>query len=313
MRILLWGNGERGVRILDMLLKSSLEVAGAIGLGTGGKFTEAAKNCGLEVFTPEDPNSPNAHKKLRGFDADLFVLAGYGIILTYSTIALPPKGAINLHGGKLPEFRGSSPMNWALIRGEKNFSVSIIAIKPGVDTGDIVAETEFPISIDDTIADLHHNANSAFCIMLEKVLIDLDDGKLKKRQQDKRMAAYYPQRFPDDGLIFFDQISALDIHNKIRALTLPYPCAFTFYQGSLVKLISSRLTKSPIYGEPGRVYQVTEKNVLVCASDKCLWITAAELEDGQALHEVIPRYGRLATITEAAYKLLSGKEFSQAT
>ena len=107
-------------------------------------------------------------------------------------------------------------------------------------------------------------------------------------------------------LILWDIFTAAEIHNRIRALTDPYPGAFTFFEGRRVKLVRSALNHSAYFGEPGRVYQIAGKNLLVCASDECLWIQEAVFDDGQPLHKSIQRYEHLATVRRLVTKQESG-------
>jgi methionyl-tRNA formyltransferase len=122
----------------------------------------AGRALGVPVFEPEDINSAQTVRSLRALQPDVLVLAGYGPILRGSIIDMPSHGCVNLHGGRLPQYRGSSPLNWALINGETAFTISIIRVDAGVDTGDVLLDRTFPIGPDDTIADLHRIANANF-------------------------------------------------------------------------------------------------------------------------------------------------------
>jgi len=282
----------------------------AVGKKWFKKAYHIAEQYGLDVYAPDDPNTHECREKLCSIAADLFILAGYGKILKRKIIVIPRVMTINLHGGKLPEYRGSSPMNWSLINGETTFGISIIKVDSGVDTGDILAESIFSIGQDDTIRDLHNKANKHFPEMLVEVLGKLSKGELWPKKQDTTGCAYYPLRFPEDGLILWDRLTANEVHNRVRALTLPYPCAYTYYGGRKVKLIASRLRKGSFYGEPGRIYLIKNGSFLVCAKDKCLWIESAIMEDnGQNAIEAIKRYGKLATIAEAVEMLLNSNGF----
>jgi methionyl-tRNA formyltransferase len=298
MRILFAGHKERGERCLEALLGAGHSIVGLI-VHPGVE----RRGGGCPIFAPADVNDPALLQKLSTLGADLIVLAGYGQLVKRGFINLVRYGCINLHGGKLPEYRGSSPMNWALINGEQEFGLSVIQISAGIDTGDVLAEKSFPISIDATIADLHRLANAEFPGLLLDVVRAIGSGTTRPRRQDEERAAYYPLRFPEDGLILWDQLTAVEIHNRIRALTEPYPCAFTYFENRKVKLMRSRLDNQLHYGEPGRVYRKTSRGALVCASDRCLW-----LED-DALAK-IPRYSRFATVRGLAANLLESRSGS---
>ncbi|HIJ70277.1 MAG TPA: methionyl-tRNA formyltransferase [Planctomycetes bacterium] len=296
MKIIFWGNGNRGKNCLEALNNEGYEIPLVV-CHTGPSIVrDSADALGIETISPQNPNEAEVQKYLQQFDADLFVLAAYGKILKQQTIDIPKLMCLNLHGGRLPEYRGSSPMNWVLINGEDSFGLSIIKVDSGVDTGDVLAERSFEVSINDTICDLHNIANEQFPLMLLEAIEKIEQGGYEFKRQDNSSASYFPLRFPDDGLIFWDTLSAEQIHNRIRALTEPYPCAFTFYKGREVKLLKSALCEERFFGEAGRVYRKKDKELLVCASDRCLWLKEAEFKDtNKPLYESVARYDKLTT------------------
>jgi methionyl-tRNA formyltransferase len=300
MKIVFFGSGQRGMSCLQALHEQKYPIAAVIvhpSPETPSSLGAVAQSFQMPVLAPENPNTSDVVEKLKKYKADVFVLAGYGKIVRKELFEIPRLGTINLHGGKLPKYRGSSPMNWALLHGEKSFTLSAIRVDAGVDTGDVLLEKTFPISIDDTIVDLHQIANKTFPVMLVEVLKKLEKGPLKGKVQSDKGASYYPLRFPEDGLIVWDSLTAEQVHNQIRALTEPYPCAFTFFQNRKVKLISSELSKFPYYGEPGRVYSKSDKGLLVCALDRCLLIKKAIFaDDGQSIMEAVKRYDRFLSL-----------------
>lgn len=306
MKIIFWGKGNRAVSCLQALLDKGSEVDLVVVHPRQGdqwyaSVSELATKHGIKVIEPENPNDKETESFLKKFDADVFVFVGYGKILRQNIIEIPRCMSINLHAGKLPEYRGSSPMNWALINGETTFTLTIIKLDSGVDTGDIIQERTFEISINDTIRDLHRIANDEFPPMLLKALDSIAGGSYVLKPQNNLNASYYPLRFPDDGLILWDIYTAQQIHNRIRALTEPYPCAFTFFNDRKVKLLLSELSDQNYLGEPGRIYKKTKSGLLVCTLDKCLWIKEAVFDDnGEPLFELSNRYEKMATMREAA-------------
>ena len=231
MRIIFFVKGKRGLVCLQKLQEEKEDILLIICQQNDPflqSFEEFAKETKIEIFCPNDPNEPSSLYKLESVDADLFILAGYGMILGKRCISIPKMHCINLHGGKLPEYRGSSPMNWALMKGEKEVSISIIEVDSGIDTGFILAETSKQIYSDTTIADLHEWANEKFPDLLQSVITKIKEGTLISKQQDNSIACYYPRRFAEDGFILWDQTNCIDAHNKIRALSEPYPGAYSY-------------------------------------------------------------------------------------
>tara|TARA_B100000686_G_scaffold350545_1_gene446821 strand:- start:636 stop:1577 length:942 start_codon:yes stop_codon:yes gene_type:complete len=304
MRIVYFAKGRRGLICLKAILAGGISINMIVlqpGDSFTGEFSAVAEACGAEVFVPEDPNATSAIKVLTIQEADVFVLAGYGLILKEQCIAIPNKCCINLHGGRLPQYRGSSPMNWALINNESIIGISIIEVDHGIDTGPVLAQEQLEVDPDTTITDLHDWANQKFPEMLINVIQDISNNKLCRNIQDDSKACYYPRRFPDDGMVLWDQLSALQVHNLIRGLTKPYPCAYTYYGKRRVRLVASKIPKIPLRGEPGRVYRKKEGSLLVGASDQAIWITKADFVDDESpLFDIVELYDFLATVRQAS-------------
>jgi methionyl-tRNA formyltransferase len=313
MRILFAGHKERGVACLDALLRAGHVVVGVLAHPPApdgppvASLSAAARRHGLPLWEPVDASAPALLEALHPLRPDLTVLAGFGQIVRPPFIELARHGCINLHAGKLPQYRGSSPLNWALINGEREFTLSIIRVDAGVDTGPVLAEARFPIGIDDTIADLQRVATDAFPRLLLEVVGAIARGTVPARVQDETQATYWPLRFPDDGFVLWDLLTATQVHNRIRALTSPYPCAFTFWKGQRIGLLASALGDGRHRGEPGRVYRTTGDGLLVAARDRCLWVRRAVLTaSGLDARTVVARYDRFATVTGLALSRLTG-------
>lgn len=301
MKIILWVKGRRGSACLRSLREREEDVRLVVADADEGRSDAAsalalARSLGVESVVADDPNDDRLAERIEALEPDLFILAGYGKILHPAMIDLPRQLCINLHAGKLPEYRGSSPLNWALINGDTSFTLSIIEVDPGVDTGPVLLERTFDIASNDTIADLHHTAAEQFPDMVAEVIDGIRAGTVNPWPQDESRSSYYPRRFPDDGLILWDLLTAEQVHNRIRALTEPYPGAFTFFEGRRIKLMASRLPQRDCFGEPGRVYRKTDGRLLVAARDACLWIDAVFADTGEPVSTSIRRYEELATV-----------------
>ncbi|MCH8152646.1 MAG: methionyl-tRNA formyltransferase [Planctomycetes bacterium] len=309
MKIVLWAKGKRGVTSLRCLHGAGHDIVLVIGPSAEDERDCAepiaiAESLNIRSLVPDNPNDDRLARRLRSLEPDLFVLAGYGRILKQRIIDIPARMCINLHGGKLPKYRGSSPLNWALINGETSCTLSIVKVDAGIDTGDVLLERTFDIAVDDTIRDLHRIADEHFPAMLLEVVGEIHAGTLNSMPQSHSRSCYYSLRFPDDGLILWDIYTAEQIHNRVRALTEPYPCAFTFADGRRIKLLASKLQRPDHFGEPGRVYRKADRGLLVCALDKCLWITEAVFDDtGEPIFESINRYDVLATVRRSVQAL----------
>ena len=156
---------------------------------------------------------------------DLAVVAGFAYIFTEEEISRPKYGFINCHAGKLPEYRGGSPLNWAIINGEKRIHQCLIQMDSGIDTGDILYEASFKPGKNDTIDDLHEMVNRAFPQMVLMAVEELEEcGHMQSRPQLIKggVARYWPQRTAADSEITLDMPPA-QVYNKVRACREPYP------------------------------------------------------------------------------------------
>jgi len=280
MDIIFFGNGARSIPCLEAINNSLHNIKAIVAHPKIEskwfiQLREAAKILDIPLFSPKNPNQKSFEKKIKSFQVDLFILAGYGKILKNNIIKIPKVMSLNLHGGKLPKYRGSSPMNWALINGEKTFTLSIIQVVELIDGGPVLKEKTYDIHENTNIVDLHEIANNEFPKMLINVLEDIEKDSLKIIKQIENNASYYPLRVPDDGFILWDMLNAEEIHNRIRGLTTPYPCAFSFFQNKKIDFVSSKLNKKSFFGEPGRIYRINEDRFLVSAKQGSLWITKA--------------------------------------
>src|SRR3972149_12299967 len=143
MRIIFAGKGERGQMCLDYLIKHNYRPILLV-----GQFT---KTHGIKVFQTTNINSDKSFNYLKRLNPELLILASFTQILKKRLLDLPQKGTINLHGGRLPQYRGASVLNWQIINGEPKIGISIIFVDEGIDTGDIISQATFPLKPKDTI------------------------------------------------------------------------------------------------------------------------------------------------------------------
>ena len=273
MKIVFFGNGPRGVCCLKTLLENNHSISAVVGhLGNSDVITFSQKN-GIKSFQPSRVDDPDFIKELYQLSSDLFILAGYNKILKKEIIKIPAKGVINLHGGKLPDYRGVAPINWQIIKSEKVGGCCIIFVDEGIDTGDIIEQEFYDIGENDTAGDIVQRQLEIFPPMLLKVVYDIEKGTVNTTKQDLGEGSYYTRRYPDDGRVDFASINALEAHNMIRAMRGPYPPAFCFYNDKKIYLLGSELLKEKIIGTPGRIALKRPEGVIVIARDRGLLLT----------------------------------------
>lgn len=227
MKIVYCGCGEFGLNSLDAIKSSAHELVAIIthpaapaGRGRKTRPTAVAvwtEQNSVPCFEIADSNSPEGVELLKRFSPDLVVVIAFGQKISEEFIAIPSKGAINVHASLLPKYRGAAPINWAIINGETETGVSIITLSQKMDAGEILAKSKIPIAVSDTAADIHDK----LAVLAGPVLIDTIDsieaGTIIYEKQDSSLATAAPKLKKSDGCIDFSA-DAVDIHDKIRGL-----------------------------------------------------------------------------------------------
>jgi methionyl-tRNA formyltransferase len=210
-----------------------------------------AKQYGIPVYTPESINTPEWTERIRSWEPDIIFSFYYRTMIKEEILNIPRLGAFNMHGSLLPKYRGRVPINWAVLHGEKETGVTLHHMVKRADAGDIVDQEPVPILPDDTAQDVFNKAVRAARLVLERQLDALLKGTAPRRKQDEAQATSFGGRTPEDGRIDWTQ-SAEKIYNLIRAVTHPYPGAFTDVGGRrLLIWWAQPLTESG--GTPGQV------------------------------------------------------------
>jgi UDP-4-amino-4-deoxy-L-arabinose formyltransferase/UDP-glucuronic acid dehydrogenase (UDP-4-keto-hexauronic acid decarboxylating) len=188
---------------------------------------ELAAGCNLPVFAPVDVNHPLWVEKIKALTPDIVFSFYYRQIIRRDILDIPGNGCLNLHGSLLPKYRGRAPINWVLVNGEQETGVTLHYMTPRPDDGEIVAQEKIAISDDDTALTLHRKAEQAAERLLDGVLPRILKGTAPRIPQDHTQATYFGGRKPSDGEIDWSK-TAREVRNLVRAVTKPFPGAFSF-------------------------------------------------------------------------------------
>jgi methionyl-tRNA formyltransferase len=232
----------------------------------------------LPVYQPRDPNAPDFVAALQRLEADFLFSCYYRHMLKAPVLALARRGALNLHGSLLPRYRGRCPLNWVLVHGEPETGVTLHYMEAKADRGDIVAQTPVPITPEDTAVTLFAKMTAAAGALIRECYPQLRAGTAPRVPQDHARASYFGGRTPADGLIHWEQ-PALTIANLVRAVTHPYPGAFTFCKGRKLFIWAGRALAAPGRNShpPGQVTaHLPGEGLLVATGDGHLLITRAQ-------------------------------------
>jgi methionyl-tRNA formyltransferase len=192
-----------------------------------GSVKDWAMNNSIEVFCPLNINEPRWVNKIADLAPDVIFSFYYRYMLDEDILNIPASGAYNLHGSLLPAYRGRCPVNWVLINGETQTGVTLHHMTKKADAGDIVCQRAVTIDFEDTALTLHEKLCRETAVLLEEILPLIEAGDAPRTPQDLKAGSYFGGRRPEDGKIDWEW-PAVRIYNLIRAVTFPYPGAFSF-------------------------------------------------------------------------------------
>src|SRR5271163_861289 len=219
--------GDNVVGFVTLTAESMQKMSGATDL------TELAIEARIPLLRITNINSLEAMAWIRELAPDLLLVIGWTQLLKPELLRVPKLACLGFHASLLPKYRGRAPVNWAIINGETMTGNSMITLEPEADTGDIVAQRAIPITDEDDCNTIYQKVGQTEVEMLEEVLPLIQRGILPRTKQDDSLATVMPKRRPEDGLIDWNR-STRDVHNWVRALTEPYPGAFSFINGEKV-------------------------------------------------------------------------------
>ncbi|MFH1037402.1 MAG: bifunctional UDP-4-amino-4-deoxy-L-arabinose formyltransferase/UDP-glucuronic acid oxidase ArnA [PVC group bacterium] len=234
---------------------------------------ELAAAQGLPVYAPDTINHPLWVERIRELAPDFIFSFYYRKMVSKKILEIPPRGALNLHGSLLPRYRGRCPINWVLVNGEKETGVTLHYMTPHPDDGDIVTRRAFPIGEDDTAVTLFDKAAEASKELLDEILPLLEKGTAGRTPQDHSRATYFGGRTPADGRIDWSK-SAREIRNLVRAVTHPFPGAFTFAGDRKLFVWQAAASPNDRGVRPGGVISA-DPLVIACGQD-ALAVTLAQ-------------------------------------
>lgn len=286
MKVIFMGTPDFAVGALDAIVEAGHEVALVVtqedkpkGRGKEIQFTpvkEAAIKHGIEVYQPHRVKHEEAVAKLKEYNADVFVVAAYGQILSKELLDMPKYGCVNIHASLLPKYRGAAPIQWSIIDGEKVTGVTTQMMAEGIDTGDILDVIEVEIDKEETGGSLFNKLTVAGSEVILTTLKKLEDGTVTRTPQDHSKSTYAKMLDKKLGNIDFN-MSAEAIERLIRGLN-PWPSAYTMYKGKTLKVWKAEVIDKDYDGQLGQIVDKTKKAVMVKTGNGALAITELQLE-----------------------------------
>jgi len=272
--------------VLACLSKDSISITIYTTKENFNKFLQELAIVKLTVDLKIYINTPIFMSEYQSCNHTLGIVAGFNKILPESLIAKNALGIINLHAGRLPQYRGGSPLNWQIINGESLIGVTIHQIDGGIDTGPVLASGNFTLKCDEGIKEAHQRANMLFLSLLKEVLnvLLVDRGDILRIEQNENNACYWHQRTPSDGKISWNAMNANEVLNLVRALGGGlYDPAYCDSIDGTVKIIKAVVPSLKINGTPGKVLYLNKIGPYVLCKDRAILLQEYLTENNSPL------------------------------
>ena len=288
MKIVFMGTPDFSVGALEALVAAGHEVTAVVtqpdkAKGRSGQMQfPPVKECALKhnipVFQPVRVKAPEAVEQLRKYEADIFVVAAFGQIVSKEILTMPRLGCVNIHASLLPKYRGASPINWCIINGEKETGVTIMQMDEGVDTGDILTTVTVPIADDETAESLFEKLSKEGAELIVDTLPKLERGEITPIRQNDAESSHTKMMSKSLGEIDWNR-SAVEIERLVRGLN-SWPSAYTYINGKCVKLWRCAVSDKEFDGtkQAGEIIRVTKDTVEVACKKGILRICELQLE-----------------------------------
>ena len=299
------GTPDFAVPSLEALLKSDDQVVGVVTQpdrpkGRGQEVIAppvkvVCRREGIPVLQPLKLKDPTFLEALRQWKPDLITVTAFGRILPPVILTLPPRGCINVHESLLPKYREARPVQWAVIRGERETGITTMLMNEGMDTGAMLLQERVVIRPDDTAGTLAPRLAEVGGRLLVETLRQLKAGTLSPQQQDDALATMAPLLKKEDGLIDWT-LAATGIANRVRGLS-PWPGAYTHVNGERWVLWLVAVDEKSQEAAPGTVTKVTKDRIDVATGSGTIQIV-----------EIQPSNSRRMTMAQylAGHRLAEG-------
>ena len=286
-RIIFFGYSEVGYECLSLLLERGDNVVALITHEDNPSEkiwfqtpAVAAREKGLPIFTPPKVNTPEWIERIAALQPDLILSVYYRNMISSKILALPRLGAFNMHGSLLPKYRGRAPINWAVLHGESRLGMTLHRMVKSADAGAVVDQEGVDISPRDTAEQAFRQVLPCARRVLARQIDALLAGTAKETPQDETQVTYFGGRTPEDGRILWTQ-SSRQIFNLIRAVTDPYPGAFSDIGASRLMVWWAEPDSPAARGRRGRPGEVLSVAPLVVATaDGALELTKTDWRGG---------------------------------
>ena len=305
MRILFMGTPDIAADSLQAILDAGHEVCavftrpdkpvGRKQVLTAPPVKQLAVQYGIPVYQPRTLRDGSSDSLIQELAPEIIVVVAYGCIIPPQLLHAAKYGCINLHVSLLPKYRGSAPIQWAVLNGDEQTGVTIMQLDEGLDTGDILMVE--PVSIDPemTSGELFDMVSSIGAKTLVKALPLIEAGELTPQKQEESLATHAPALTKEMARFTFSE-SAAHIHNWVRGMN-PWPMAFFEYDGKKIKTAVSHLAQNPSNAAPGTVLSL--KPLTVACGEGAIALESVTPEGGKPMTGTAWAAGRRLKVGDA--------------
>lgn len=284
MRVVFMGTPDFAVTALSSIAGAGHEILAVYtqpdkAKGRSGKLQPPpvkvrAEELGIPVFQPEKLRDEDQVAALRALQPEIIVVAAYGQILPESILAIPPLGCINIHASLLPKYRGAAPIERCILEGEEKTGVTTMYMAKGLDTGDMIEQSETKILPTDTGETLTNRLAEIGGQLILSTMEKLSAGTAVRTPQKEEESSYAKMLDKSLGCMDFHKPAA-ELERAVRALD-PWPSAFTRIDGKNVKIYGAEVTEET--GTPGTIIDVTKKSFTIACGEGALRILRLQPE-----------------------------------
>lgn len=311
MKIVFMGTPDYAVSTLKALYKNGHEIAavfcqpdkpvGRKQILTPPPVKQFASENGLTVYQPQTLKNEETVSLIKDINPDVIVVVAYGKLLPESILNIPKYGAVNGHASLLPKYRGASPIQWAIVCGEKETGVTTMLMDKGLDTGDILLTAKTAIKENETAEELFDRLCDLTAELMLKTLTCLERGEITPIKQDDKLASYAPIIKKEMGLLNFNK-SAEELKNLVYGFN-SWPVAYTFLNGKRLKVFTAEIVKKS--GEPFSVVSL-DGGICVGCGENSLRLLSVQLESAKRMKATELLKGHIINIGDKLGEQLNG-------
>lgn len=277
IRFVIYTKAERGLFSLTALHARGLVPTLCVSEDGARQTIALCQRAGIPHLVEKTPRSAAHIAAVHDYKPDLLVCAGYSKILPAVLFDPLPLGGINCHGGRLPQYRGASPIPWQILRGETKGVAYVLRMTPGIDDGPVLASESYSIEPDDTARTVTDKVTAIFSRIVPDVVQMYMEGKSPAGDpQAGGEPCHWTRRTPADGEIDWSGSTVKQVVDLVRGLDDPYPGAFVVHAGNKLIIRRARAYSRRMAGVAGRCVGRTPEGTLVLASDGAVEVLAFE-------------------------------------